>query len=502
LAALFVLGLGAALSACSDTAPKWPTEAWETSTPESAGLDAAKVADALTEIRARKLNIHSLLIVRHGRVAVDAVFYPYDGAVPHNLASVTKSVMTTLVAIAADQGKLDLDKPALSYFPGRTIANRDARKVRITVRQLTGMTSGLDCVGEHDEPTLHEMNASPDWVQYALNLKMAAEPGTAFSYCSPGMHLLSAILQNATGMTALDFARKNLFEPLGIKDVIWPADPQGVTRGWGDLHLYPRDAAKIGYLWLHGGMWDGRQIVSKDWVAQSSRAQTKTGPAWGNDYGYGWWVMTGEELPQYAASGRGGQRIAVFPTLDTVAVTTAGGADPGEALGLVGAALVSPDKPLPVNAAGEEKLKAALVAITEPPPPGPVAPLPPVAAEVSGKTYRFPPNPLQLQSFRLDFDGSAEAKLAITFSDGQPTRAGALGLDGVYRMLAGENALPAGIRGQWADATTFLAEYDGVAAIDAFDMKFQFRDDRVTLEAKDRTYAAGVTVEGVAGAGD
>jgi CubicO group peptidase (beta-lactamase class C family) len=484
------------LTACGEKEPPWPTQAWEVASPESAGLDSSKLADALMAIRSKVPNTHGIFLVRHGRVVVDADFYPYDGKVPHNVASVTKSVMTTLVAIAADQGKLELDQPMLSFFPDRVIANRDPLKERITVRHLTGMVSGLDCVGEHDEPTLHEMEASPDWIQFALDRKMVAEPGTVFSYCSPGMHLLSAIVQQATGTTALDFARKNLFEPLGIREVIWPADPQGFNRGWGDLHLYARDAAKIGYLWLHGGKWDGKQIVSRDWVEQSSKLQIKTGPYWGDDYGYGWWIMTGEEIPQYAASGRGGQRIAVFPTLDTVAVTVAGGIDPGDALGLIGGALVSPEKALPSNSGGEDRLKLALDAIRKPPSPTAVVPLPSVATAVSGKVYRFAPNPLQMVTMRLDFDTSAEAHMAITFAAGQPPRVGALGLDGVYRMSPGENGLPVGARGRWADETTFVIEYDGIASIDAFDLRMHFDDDRVAIDAKDRTYEAGVTAFG------
>ena len=106
------------------------------------------------------------------------------------------------------------------------------------------------------------MFASANWVQFALDLSMVAEPGTTFSYCSPATHLLSAVLTRATGMSTLDFARRNLFEPLGIREALWPADPQGVTRGWGDLHLDPRDAAKLGQLWLNGGVWDGRPVVS------------------------------------------------------------------------------------------------------------------------------------------------------------------------------------------------------------------------------------------------
>jgi CubicO group peptidase (beta-lactamase class C family) len=143
------------------------------------------------------------------------------------------------------------------------------------------------------------MQASPDWVQFTLDRPMIDEPGSRFVYCSPGMHLLSAILQQATKMTALDFARQSLFEPLGIRDVVWPADPQGVTHGWGDLYLHPHDMAKLGYLWLNHGQWEGRQIVSRAWVEDSVKVQMRTGGD--DDYGYGWWV-TGKE-GEHAAIG-------------------------------------------------------------------------------------------------------------------------------------------------------------------------------------------------------
>ena len=98
---------------------------------------------------------------------------------------------------------------------------------------------------------------------------MAYKPGTHWEYCGVGMHLLSAILEKATGMTALEFARQNLFKPLGIQEVFWPTDPQGVNLGAGNTRLLPADMAKIGYLYLHGGVWDGKQIVSRSWVEQS-----------------------------------------------------------------------------------------------------------------------------------------------------------------------------------------------------------------------------------------
>jgi CubicO group peptidase (beta-lactamase class C family) len=488
--------LWAASVRADEQAKPWPTEAWASTNPEQAGFDSAKLAQALLEIKGADPSIHAIFLEADGRAFLDAIYYPYDRRHPHNVASVTKSVMTTLIGIAVDQGKLGLDQPVLQFFPGRAITNLDARKGRMTVRHFVGMTSGLNCIGEHDEPTLHQMNASADWVQFTLDLEMVAEPGSTFSYCSPGMHLLSAILQNATGMSALDFARQNLFAPLGIKEVIWPRDPQGFNTGWGDLHLHPSDAAKIGYLFLNQGMWDGQQIVSKDWVVQSSRKQASTHPPWQDDYGYGWWIMKDDDIPQFAAAGRGGQKIAVFPTLGFVAVVNGSGVESGRVLDALGKALVSPGRPLPENLAGRRKLQEALLEIAAPPSPKPVQDLPPLAHEISSATYQLEPNPLQLKSVTMVFETGAEAYFKLTFYDDQPEREGRLGLDGVFRFTPAENGLPSGMRGQWLSSNQFMTEFDGIAALDHFDLTFTFANDGLTLFVKERTYESGVEIHG------
>ena len=229
----------------------WPTKSWKTSTPEEQGIDSVKLAEGLQAMKDNNIAIHSLLLICNGRIVVDAYFYPYDGKSYHNVESVTKSFTTTLVAIAAEQNKLDLDQPAISFFSEYTIDNRDALKESMTVKDLAKMANGMESMGvKNDEGTLEEMKASSDWIQFALNRKMVVKPGTHFVYDSPGMHMLSAIIQQSTGNTELEFARKNSFEPLGIQDVFWETDPQGYNHGWGDLYLYPCDAAKLGYLWL------------------------------------------------------------------------------------------------------------------------------------------------------------------------------------------------------------------------------------------------------------
>jgi CubicO group peptidase (beta-lactamase class C family) len=472
----------------------WPTHAWRSSTPEEQGFDSAKLAEALLTMREQNIYIHSLLIIRNGAVVVDAYFYPYDGTTVHDQASVTKSVMTTLIAIAADQGKLQLDQPMVSYFPERTIVNLDARKESITVRHLASMSSGLNCTSERDEATLNEMMASPDWVQFTLDRKAVWEPGTHFVYCSPGMHVLSAILQHATGITALDFAHQNLFEPLGIRDVIWSTDPQGYNRGSADLYLHPHDMAKIGYLWLNKGQWEGKQIISRDWVEDSVRAQIDTGDD--DDYGYGWWVSTDDPV-SYSAIGRGGQRIIVVPAWDLIVVTTGGGFNFDEIEPLLIPTIVDLDHELPANPAGMVQLEAALNTISQPPAPLPVASLPEKAREISGKTVTFEPNPLELENMRLEFYDSDEAIIYLTFSDSGQQPPWPIGLDGVYRLFPGEYNLLRGQRGYWADAQIFVLEYDEIANNGHITLRMRFEGDRVVVEGQEAAHELGMRFEGV-----
>lgn len=475
----------------------WPTQAWRSATPEELGFDSARLANALLTIRQKDIKVHSLLLVRRGYTFVDATFYPYDGTTVHDVASVTKSVMTTLIGIAADQGSLRLDQPMLSFFPNRPIATRDARKERITVRHLTNMSSGLDCTPERDEATLKEMWTAPDWVQFILDRPVKWEPGTQFVYCSPGTHMLSAILQQATGMTALEFARQNLFAPLGIRDVIWPADPQGVTRGWGDIRLHSQDMAKIGFLWRNGGVWDGRQIVSRKWVTDSVKPLISTGED--EHYGYGWWVDTAKaegEFTSYRADGRGGQYIIVVPSLDLIIVTTGGGFEIGDIAPLLVQAIGDMSKPLPAKPTGVAQLQAAVRGVAQAPAPTPVAPLPATARAISGKTFVFTPNPTTLTSARLEFNDAATAMMYITFGDDAPPQAMPVGLDGVYRMSRGSDDAPQGVRGYWVDEQTFVFEYAGITNNDHIVFRLRFEGDRVFGEAQETAHELGMKFEG------
>jgi len=330
----------------------WPTNGWQNSTPEAQGIDATVLADALEQIRARHLPVHSLLIERHGKIVLDSYFYPFADNRTHNVYSVTKSVTSMLVGIAmADHRLADLNAPVYSLLPVQMAD--DPRKAHITLAHLLSMTSGLDCRSEGGASLLQQMLRQPHLAAYMLNRPSDAEPGTVFDYCGGNSEVVSAVLTRTTGTSALDLARQELFAPLGITEVSWPTDHDGVSHGWGDLELQPRDMAKLGYLWLHNGRWADRQVIPADYLVQALTRHISVQP--GIDYGYGMWLYPGHNPVDFEANGTGGQRITVIPSLDMVEVTTGWGLDANQVAELIVGAVKS-NEALPPGPQADERL--------------------------------------------------------------------------------------------------------------------------------------------------
>ena len=213
----------------------------------------------------------------------------------------------------------------MEFFADRTIANLDDAKKAITVQQLLDMTSGLawqeGLERRRSNPT-SPWRAAPTGSNSSSTSRWRRPPGTRFYYSSGNSHLLSAILSKVTGRSANDYAREKLFGPLGIDDVQWQADPQGVSAGGAGLYLQPRDMAKIGYLWLRGGLWEGKQILPAAWIEGVRKADVDMRESWAIDLRYGrqFWVMPRRDA--FMAVGNHRQLIVVMPKLDIVAVMT------------------------------------------------------------------------------------------------------------------------------------------------------------------------------------
>lgn len=304
-----------------------PELQWLSSTPEEQGIDSAKLDELMELIENQKIAIDSLLIIRHGYIVFERyiILEEYLGHVlsgqdnMHSLYSATKSFASALVGIAIKEGFIDsVNSKVMDFFPEKTIQNLDARKKNMTLEHLLTMTTGL----EWDEWTGNsaiEMMKNDNSIEYLLNLPMAYDPGTVWTYCTGASHLLSAIIKATTGYTTLEFARKYLFQPLGIFEVQWTYDRQNINHGGHGLSLTQRDMAKFGCMYLNNGTWDGKQVIPAEWVAKSTQAYYL--PQENSGYGYQWWV-----LPQsgvYYADGMYGQRIYVAPEYDIVVVFTA-----------------------------------------------------------------------------------------------------------------------------------------------------------------------------------
>jgi CubicO group peptidase (beta-lactamase class C family) len=299
----------------------WPTQQWTTATPESQGMDSRDLA-AFVDFGAAN-GMDSLVVTRHGRVVAEAYFGTFKSTQRHRINSATKGVVAALVGMAIEQGKLpDTSKPLLSYFADRTIANVDERKKAITVQHLLDMTSGLNWTEPlSDAPpvSLGQLRGSADWVQFILDRPMATSPGTTFNYNSGNSHLLAAILTQQTGMGVQDFAMQNLFGPLGISDVAWDKDPQGIQTGGFGLSMRTRDMAKIAYLYLNNGQWDGRQLVPGEWVSKVYQARVPMDWPY-LMYGDQWWTVPNRQI--YAAVGFNRQLILVLPQSDMAVALT------------------------------------------------------------------------------------------------------------------------------------------------------------------------------------
>jgi CubicO group peptidase (beta-lactamase class C family) len=216
----------------------------------------------------------SLLIVRHGKIVAEAYYAPYFPGIPHAIYSCTKTVTGTLMAIAWKEGLLDSPSHRVLDFFDRH-STLDDQKEAITVQSLLDMTSGLEWTEPLQDAgpvSVIAMEFSPDWVKFILDRPMSSAPGEVFDYNSGNPHLLSAILAKLTGMSALEYAKSKLFGPLGINQVYWREDPQGISIGGYGLYLQPRDMAKIGYLYLRNGVWEGKQLLPSAWIDKVSHA--------------------------------------------------------------------------------------------------------------------------------------------------------------------------------------------------------------------------------------
>jgi CubicO group peptidase (beta-lactamase class C family) len=472
----------------------WPTEGWQTSTPEAQGMDSVVLSAMLDEIAKGGINIHSVLVIRNGYLVLEAYGYPYTAEMPHQLNSATKSFASALVGIALDQGAIEsIDEPMQDFFGERDIDNLDVNKQAITLENLLTMTAGLDwSTATLERPNFGEMINSPDWVQYVLDRPMKNDPGTQFVYNSGGSHLLAVLVEEKTGESLLDFAQTNLFSLLGIQPGNWQQDPQGHYFGGRGLDLTPRDMAKFGYLFLNNGEWDGQQIIPADYVATATQKQIPARQI-ADGYGYQWWI---DFRGYYMAAGYGGQYIIVDPAKNLVAVFTAGlnieqtitqrnNLFDDQVL-----EAIKSDSALPDNPSGAAALAVSIDALAHPTPQA-VAPLPETANHISDKVYRLAANDFGWETFSLTFSEGADTAQSH-LNDEPPLD---IGLDGLYRVSTQSDGAWFA-KGSWTTDKRFVLQFSFAGAAEGLRLTMTFEDQDVKMLLRDELSGNVFPLEG------
>ncbi len=494
----------------------WPTNGWRSSTPEEQGMDSEKLADMLEYIKKKSYTIDSVTIVRNGHIVTDAYLNPlFNSGKKHIIHSCTKSITSALMGIVIDKGYVkDVDQPVIELFPEKNFTNMDERKKAITIEHLLTMSHGIRCMDSFvfNWQGLIEMRNSKDWVKYILDQPMDEIPGKRYDYSNMSSFLLSAIIHKQTNTSTLSFARKHLFEPLGITDVKWPPNPNGIHKGWGEMWLTPHDMAKIGFLYLHNGYWENKQIVPVEWVKESTQKKTfpksfrrvydkngnlmlyKSCWVWGaynyylsisDGYGYQWWI---DDSGIYSAVGYGGQYIMVVPEKNMVVVFTSVLKDthfsiPGQLLKKYIIPSVSSNNLIPPNTTGLNRLKSLLKTIDHSPEPVPVPPLPETAQKINGKTYLYNANKQEHKSISLTFQPNknvALLKQVIGNNDGFLE----IGLDNVYRVTDfGDNQIA--LKGNWIDKKTFTISYDYIGNTRRGSTSITFENNKMVQSVND-----------------
>jgi len=350
-AGLACIGVSGAADGPSVT---WPTRTWHSGSPSSVGLDVGILSGLDSDLAKGKYGIiDSFQVFRcgeevftrryphdyskiYGKEAAtkgplnarltgrynyfDPLWHPYYHCTDlHTMQSVSKTFTSAIIGIARTRGdfKAGLDTPVLKYFDVDKVKNVDDRKRRMTLKDVLTMTTGLDWVENvpYDDPRSDSslMEATDDWVQYVIDKPMAHEPGTVFTYSSGATELLAHIFKEETGQDIDAYGEKYLFAPLGIRHH-WKRTYLGVVDTEGGLYVSGSDLAKLGYLYLHDGIWEGKRLISEDWVRQSVTPYIDTG--WqGLKYGFKWWLYPAKDGKRlvWMAIGFGGQRLMVFP---------------------------------------------------------------------------------------------------------------------------------------------------------------------------------------------
>ncbi|QXV65928.1 serine hydrolase [Mucilaginibacter sp. 21P] len=381
------------------------------SSPEAEGVDPQGILNFVNATKTSKTEFHSFMLLRHGKVVAEAWWNPYRPDLRHTLYSCSKSFTATAVGFAIGENKLKLTDKVISFFPDQLPAKVSDNLAALTVKDVLMMADGQD-----PEPIWVGMDTN--WVRGFLAAPIVHKPGAVFLYNSVGTYMLSAIVQNVTGQTVLQYLKPRLFEPLGITGIDWETDPKGInTGGWG-LRVKTEDMAKFAQLFLQKGKWNGKQLLPKGWVEEASSVKIIQHPDmpkakrdssdWEQGYCYQMWRCRNNA---YRGDGAFGQYMIVMPDQDAVLAVTAETTDMQEEINLVWKHLLPAMKPgkLVQNKLVDTELKKTIDALA----------LKPATKSdnsffktINGKSYSLKANRLKFSSINFT-DSNGECLVAI-----------------------------------------------------------------------------------------
>ena len=406
------------------------------STPEQQGISSAALLSFVEAVDTTVDAMHSVMLVRHGRVVAEGWWGPYAAGTSHVLYSLSKSFTSTAVGLAVAEGKLSLDDEVLKFFPNEAPAQPSANLRAMRVRDLLRMNTGHQTEPSFITPADSTMGDAT-WIKRILAHPVPFKPGTHFLYNSAATYTLSAIVQKVTGQAVVDYLRPRLFVPLGIESPVWVASPQGISAGAYGLSIRTEDIARLGQLYLQKGMWNGRQLLPAAWVEEATARQTSNGSAptsdWDQGYGYQFWRS---RHGTYRGDGAFGQYMMILPQYDAVLAITSGVRDMQAVMNNVWDKLLPAMSPeaMPENTAARRALERKLSTLMVRLPVG--LPSSSVAATVSRRWYDLPLNDRGIHAIALDLTPGSAALMV--------------------RTDVGESRTPIGL-GSWATSRTGFA---------------------------------------------
>jgi CubicO group peptidase (beta-lactamase class C family) len=454
------------------------------SAPEAQGVSSAALLDFVNALDTQIDGMHSVMVLRHGKVIAEGWWTPYDAEHNHVLYSLSKSFTSTAVGMAVADGKLSIDDEILKFYPDDAPASPSNNLKAMRVRDLLMMSTG-----HQEEPSSAADVVSP---KSFLAQPVPHLPGTHFKYNTASTFMQSAIVQKVTGQSVLEYLRPRLFEPLGIEHPVWDANFQGISLGGYGLRVRTEDIAKFGQLYLQQGRWNGKQLVPSDWVAMATAKQTSNGSNpksdWNQGYGFQFWRC---QHNAYRGDGAFGQYCVVMPDQDAVVAITSGIKDMQAVLSLMWEKLLPPmqSKSLKRDTAANRQLTEKLAHLELRPAQG--AATSPLASKVLNHKFVFAANEQKYESLELASADSGKTLTLTARVDGNTVKVPC----GYREWKRGRSPLLGGRLAQFPDepvAGTFAWSADDACVVKfcGYETPFhttlqlKFDGDQVTVDAE------------------